>query len=111
MSREVILEKEYFGSITPNFVTQLLKFILQMPIPNINTELNLFYRGKKMKKPVYGPSVGTHLGKPIYKSIESDGIKYEYDRKAECDTDGCPLQQLGKNEMLFNPGLIYKQAS
>ena len=64
-----------------------------------------------MKNPVYGPSVGTHLGKPIYKSIESDGIKYEYDRKAKCDTDGCPLQQLGKKEMLFNPGLIYKQAS
>jgi hypothetical protein len=64
-----------------------------------------------MKNPVYGPCIGTHLGKPIYKSIESDGVVYAYDRKAECDAEGCPLQQLANNEILFNPGLIYKQAS
>lgn len=66
---------------------------------------------RKMTKPVYGSSIGTHLGKPIYESIESDGVKYNYDRKAECDTEGCPLQQLANNEVLFNPGLIYKKAS
>ena len=64
-----------------------------------------------MENPIYGPSIGTHLGKPIYKSIEANGIKYHYDRKAECDTEGCPLQQLASNEILFNPGLIYKKAS
>ena len=64
-----------------------------------------------MEKPVYGPSIGTHLGKPIYQTIESDGIKYGYDRKANCDNDGCPLQQLANNEILFNPGLIYKKVS
>ena len=64
-----------------------------------------------MDKPTYGPSIGSHLGKPIYETIESDGVKYDYDRKAECDTEGCPLQQLTKNEVLFNPGLIYKKAS
>jgi hypothetical protein len=64
-----------------------------------------------MTKPVYGPSIGTHLGKPIYKSIESDGVKYDYARKAERDTEGYPLQQLANNEILFNSGLIYKEAS
>jgi len=64
-----------------------------------------------MIKPVFGPSIGMHLGKPIYKSIESDGVQYNFDRKAERDTEGYPLQQLENNEMLFNPGLIYKKAS
>lgn len=64
-----------------------------------------------MLKPVYESRIGSHLGKPIYKSIESDGIMYDYDRKAECDTDGCPLQQLSKNEVMFNPGLIYTRTS
>lgn len=64
-----------------------------------------------MNKPVYGPSIGSHLGRPIYKTIESEGIQYDYDRKAECDTEGYPLQQLSKNEVLFNTGLIYKKAS
>lgn len=64
-----------------------------------------------MQKPVYVPNIGTHIGKPIFKTIESDGVQYDYDRKAECDEDGCPLQQLANNEILFNPGLIYKKAS
>ena len=64
-----------------------------------------------MEKPVYISHIGTHQGKPIYKTIESDGIKYDYDRKAECDDEGCPLQQLASNELLFNPGLIYKKIS
>ena len=64
-----------------------------------------------MQRRNYGPNIGTHLGKPIYKSIETDGVKYNYDRKAVCDTEGCPLQQLARNELLFEPGLIYKQAS
>lgn len=64
-----------------------------------------------MQKTVYGPTVGSHLGKPIFQTIESDGIKYSFERMAECDMDGCPLQQLAANEVMFNPGLIYTKAS
>lgn len=62
-----------------------------------------------MYKSVYGPAIGSHLGKSIYQTIESEGIKYNFDRMAQCDSDGCPLQQLATNEVLFNPGLIYKK--
>lgn len=64
-----------------------------------------------MHKSSYGPTIGSHLGKPIFQTIESEGIKYNFERMAECDTDGCPLQQLAANEVLFNPGLIYKRVS
>lgn len=63
-----------------------------------------------MNKPVYGPPIGTHLGKPIYSTIESEGDKFIFDRLAECDRDGCPLDQLKKNELMFRPGLIYRPA-
>ena len=36
---------------------------------------------------------------------------YIFDRLAKCDRDGCPLDQLRQGELLFNPGLIYKEAS
>lgn len=62
-----------------------------------------------MSRPVYGARIGSHLGKPIYKTIETNGNKYRYDRLAKCDSDGCPLNQLDKNELMVNPGLIYKQ--
>ena len=58
----------------------------------------------------YGPKIGSHLGQPIYSTIEAEGHKYVFDRLAECDRDGCPLQQLQKNEILFQPGLIYRAA-
>ena len=64
-----------------------------------------------MYKSVYGPTVGSHLGKPIFQEIESEGTKYSFDRMAECDSDGCPLQQLASNEMMINPGLIYKKVA
>ncbi len=64
-----------------------------------------------VNKSVYGPTVGSHLGKPIFQTIESDGIKYSFQRMAECDGDGCPLQQLAANEVMFNPGLIYTKVS
>lgn len=63
-----------------------------------------------MKNPIYGPAIGSHLGKPIFSTIESDDGKYVFDRLAECDRDGCPLQQLQKSEKMFNPGLIYRPA-
>jgi len=56
----------------------------------------------------FGKPIGTHLGKPIYDYIVQSGKKYIYDRLAECDRDGCPLDQLNKGELLFTPGLIYK---
>lgn len=60
----------------------------------------------------YGPAIGSHLGKPIYESItEQGGRRYVFDRLAKCDRDGCPLDQLRKNELLLNPGLIYRKAS
>ena len=64
-----------------------------------------------MQKSVYGPTVGSHLGKPIFQTIESEGIKYSFERMAVCDSEGCPLQQLAANEVLFNPGLIYIRVS
>lgn len=63
-----------------------------------------------MEKVSYGPRIGSHLGKPIYKSIERNGYRYEYDRLAWCNEEGCPLDQLASNEVLFKPGLIYRQA-
>lgn len=57
----------------------------------------------------FGKPIGSHLGKPIYDFVVQSGKKYIFDRLAECDRDGCPLDQLGKGELLFAPGLIYKQ--
>ncbi len=64
-----------------------------------------------MNKPALGPQIGSHLGKPIYKTVENDGVTYIFDRLAECDSEGCPLDQLASNEMLLPPGLIYRKAS
>jgi len=54
-------------------------------------------------------TVGTHLGKAIRKTIESEGTVFQYDRVAECDHDGCPLDQLEKDELMLKEGLIYKR--
>ena len=59
----------------------------------------------------FGNAIGSHLGKPIYDFVIQSGKKYKFDRLAECDTEGCPLDQLSKGEILFNPGLIYKLAA
>ena len=58
----------------------------------------------------YGPAIGSHLGKPIYESITEQTQRYVFDRLAQCDRDGCPLDQLNKDELLFAPGLIYRQS-
>ena len=63
-----------------------------------------------MNKLVYGPPIGSHLGKPIYSTVQSEGHTYVFDRLAKCDADGCPLDQLRKNEVMFHPGLIYRAA-
>ncbi len=64
-----------------------------------------------MQHPVYGPQIGSYLGKPIYKTIEAEGTKLQYVRKAECDSDGCPLDQLEQDEVMMKPGLIYKKVA
>lgn len=64
-----------------------------------------------MRNKKYGPVLGSHLGKEIFETVEEDSHKYIFDRIAEGDDDGYPLNQLRKNEVLFEPGLIYRQAS
>lgn len=63
-----------------------------------------------MKCKSYGPVIGSHLGKEIFKTVEDDYNTYIFDRIAEGDDEGYPLNQLKKNEVLFEPGLIYRQA-
>lgn len=58
----------------------------------------------------YGRAIGSHLGKPIYESIKEQDTTYIFDRLAQCDAEGCPLDQVKKDELLLNPGLIYKKA-
>lgn len=63
-----------------------------------------------MTRVKYGQKIGSHLGKPIYNTITSDGVNYKYVRLANCEDDGgVPLNQLAKNEVLFQPGLIYQR--
>ncbi len=62
-----------------------------------------------MSKNIDPTIIGSHLGKPIHKTIESDGTVFQYDRLAECDNDGCPLDQLNKDEVMLKAGLIYKK--
>lgn len=64
-----------------------------------------------VKKHEYGRAIGSHLGKPIYEFFKDENATYIFDRLAQCDTEGCPLDQVKKGELLFQPGLIYKKAS
>lgn len=66
-----------------------------------------------MNKFEYGQMIGSHLGKPIYETIKEpeEGVQYVFDRLAKCDAEGCPLDQVKKDELLLSPGLIYKKAS
>jgi len=58
----------------------------------------------------FGRPIGSHLGKTIYESIKNDEGQYVFDRIAECDMDGCPLDQLHRDELMLKNGLIYKKA-
>ena len=63
-----------------------------------------------MKNTINYETVGTHLGKAIRKTIESEGNVFQYDRVADCDHDGCcSLDQLQKDELMLKEGLIYKR--
>jgi|AMFO01.1.fsa_nt_gi hypothetical protein len=57
----------------------------------------------------YGAKIGSYLGKPIFEKIEDREATYVFDRIAQCDVEGCPLDQLDRGEMLLPPGLIYRQ--
>lgn len=59
----------------------------------------------------FGRAIGSYLGKTIYESFKDQGVTYIFDRKAQCDDEGCPLDQVKPGELLVRPGLIYKQAS
>ncbi len=59
----------------------------------------------------YGSPIGNHLGKPIFQFIEEQDTRYVFDRLAECDDEGCPLDQVKKGELLLHPGLIYRKVS
>jgi len=59
----------------------------------------------------YGPAIGYHLGRPIFQFIEEQNTRYRFDRLAQGDDEGWPLDQVKKDELLLKPGLIYKKAS
>ena len=52
--------------------------------------------------------VGNYLGQPIYKTITSRNGTYVFDRIAKNIDGEFPLDQLGKDEVLIKPGLIYR---
>ena len=54
------------------------------------------------------PLAGNYLGQPIYQTIESRSGTYVFDRIAENVDGEFPLEQLGKDELLIRPGLIYR---
>ena len=52
--------------------------------------------------------VGDYMGQPIHETIESPNGTYVFDRIASNVDGEFPLDQLGKNELLIKPGLIYR---
>jgi hypothetical protein len=56
-----------------------------------------------------GPVIGDFMGRPIFKSLEQSGTAYEFDRLANCDADGCFIQDLKNSELFVKPGLIYRR--
>lgn len=55
-----------------------------------------------------GQAIGTYLGKPIFESIEVQENTYVFDRIAQYEDDEFPLDRLSSNEVLVEPGLIYR---
>jgi hypothetical protein len=56
-----------------------------------------------------GHAIGNYLGKPIFESIRIHDEAYVFDRIADYEDDEFPLSRLGANEVLIEPGLIYRQ--
>jgi len=57
----------------------------------------------------HGHAIGNYLGRPIFESIELQDESYVFDRIAEYEDDEFPLDRLSANEVLVEPGLIYRQ--
>ena len=55
-----------------------------------------------------GHAIGNYLGKPIFESIEVQDESYVFDRIAKYEDDEFPLDRLSENEVLVEPGLIYR---
>ncbi len=56
----------------------------------------------------HGHAIGTYLGKPIFELIEVQEDTYVFDRIAQYEDDEFPLDRLSANELLVEPGLIYR---
>lgn len=56
-----------------------------------------------------GHAIGNYLGKPIFESISIQEEAYIFDRIADYEDDEFPLSRLNANEVLIEPGLIYRQ--
>jgi hypothetical protein len=54
-------------------------------------------------------AIGNYMGKPIFESIEIQDNTYVFDRIAQYEDDEFPLDRLSENEVLVEPGLIYRQ--
>lgn len=54
-------------------------------------------------------AIGNYMGKPIFESIEIQDNTYVFDRIARYEDDEFPLDRLRENEVLVEPGLIYRQ--
>lgn len=57
----------------------------------------------------HGQAIGNYLGRPIFESIEVHDEAYVFDRIAQYEDDEFPLDRLSANELLVEPGLIYRQ--
>lgn len=53
-------------------------------------------------------AIGNYLGKPIFESIEVQDSTYVFDRIARYEDGEFPLDRLSTNELLVEPGLIYR---
>ena len=56
----------------------------------------------------HGQAIGNYLGKPIFESIEVQDDTYVFDRIAQYEDDEFPLDRLSENEVLGDPGLMYR---
>ncbi len=57
-----------------------------------------------------GAKVGNFMGQPIFETIITRNVTYVFDRIARSIDGEFPLDQLGKDELLILPGLIYRPA-
>jgi hypothetical protein len=58
-----------------------------------------------------GPSIGEYRREPIPEYIvDSNGVRFDFDRIAIEGYGGLEPSQLDKNECLISPGLIYRRS-